>query len=494
LEELGSKPCEGIDGLTCLSVSVPLDHFDPANPETIDIVFAVAPATGERKGMYVQAFGGPGSEGLSRASRDFLPEQIQQHYDIVFFDQRGLGRSHPLECKDAYAAYFLHYLYETDNTGEEGYDTTEEQQAAIQNAKSFVDQCVAEIGIDPSRLRFFTTDQVAEDIESFRQAIGDDQFMLYGVSYGTAVAQAYARAHADHLAGLILNGTQDTTLSGDEIAFSQWEAFNTVLLEVFKACDADPGCSAMLDGNSQAAYDELARKLAEAPIVFHYSFPVGKKVQHNFTLHMLDYTVTYLLYGLNSRMELMRALAAAHDGDIFPMAELFFQVAKINSATGEYFGDPNFSDTLYYIVWCGDDPYYSGTPEERSARLMQAGQKLNGLVPRLDLDVLSLGLTCPFWPSAPAGPVTREPLKATGVPTFVLNATLDPATPFHEGKTVFGHLDLGFHLYVNGGGHGIYRRGFPCPDRYIEDFLVNGNLPAEHEIACDWGEAVIARQ
>ena len=73
LNELDGKPCEGVDGFTCVTIAVPLDHFDDANQETIDVVFAVAPATGERKGMFVQAFpGGPG--GVRRAFDPGLQE------------------------------------------------------------------------------------------------------------------------------------------------------------------------------------------------------------------------------------------------------------------------------------------------------------------------------------------------------------------------------------------------------------------------------------
>jgi pimeloyl-ACP methyl ester carboxylesterase len=493
LKELGGERCEANPNFTCVTISVPLDHFDPANPETIDVVFAVSPAKGERKGMYVQAFpGGPGGEGISYATTFFFPPRILAAYDIVYFDQRGVGLSNPLECRKAYAGYFLEYLNTDDTVGEEGYDTPEEQRAAIQAARSFVDECVAEIGIESAKLQFFRTDQVAEDIESFRQAIGDDQFMLYGVSYGTAVAQAYARAHSDRLSGLILDGTQDTTQTGDEIAFSQMEAFNTVLLEVFKACDADADCSADMGGSSQAAYDELAQKLARAPMAYDFPLSNGKEVKRLFTFNMLDYTVSYQLYSLTSRWELMRAVASAKGGDLLPLARLFYENANIDPESGNYLGDENFSDTMYYIVWCSDDAYYSGTSEQRSARLMEDGQKLNGLVPRLDLDVFPLGLTCAFWPSAPAAPDNRGPLKAEGVPSFVLNATLDPATPFHEGKTVFENLDNGYHLYVEGGLHGIYGWGEACPDRYIEDFLVNGTLPEKREIVCDWGSAVIS--
>jgi pimeloyl-ACP methyl ester carboxylesterase len=491
LKELGGKPCKGAASFTCVTLTVPLDHFDSNNPETIEVVFAIAPAEGERKGMYVQAFpGGPGGEGISLATANPFPSQVRKNYDIVFFDQRGVGLSNPLECKEAYAGYFLEYLNLVDSIGEEGYDTPEEQTTAIENAKSFVDQCIQEIGIDPAKLKFFNTTQVAEDIESFRQAIGDDKFMLYGVSYGTSVAQTYARAHSDHLAGLILDGTSNTTLTGDEIAFSQMEAFNMVLLEVFKACDANAECSKDLEGGSQAAYDELAQKLADGPIEYEYRAG-GKTTKRLFTFNMLDLTTSFQIYSLEGRMDLMRAVADANAGNMLPLVRLYYQNASIDARTEKYLGNSYFSDTMYYIVWCSDDAYYSGTPEERSAKLMEEGQKLVGLIPRIDLDVFVLGLTCPFWPGAPASPDGLEPLKAEGVPTFVLNATLDPATPFQEGKTVFENLDNGYHIYVKGGPHGILGYGFSCPDKYIRDFLLRGTLPEEREIVCDWGEGVI---
>lgn len=492
LDELGGTPCKNAASFTCVTITVPLDHFDSANPETIEVVFAVATARGERKGMYVQAFpGGPGGEGISYASTGYFSSSVLASYDVVFFDQRGLGVSNPLECKTAYANYFLGFINSDDSIGEEGYDTPAEQQDATQKAESFVQKCIDEIGIDPAKLKFFNTDQVAEDIEAFRQAIGDDKFMLYGVSYGTSVAQTYTRVHADRLLGLILDGTQDTTLSGNEIAFSQMEAFNVVLYEVFKACDANDGCSKGMPNGSQAAYDELAQKLADAPIAFEYPVTSQRKEKHFFTFNMLDFTVSYQMYAQSSRFDLMRAIADAKTGNMIPLAKLFYENAHIDPASGEYMGSPDFSDTLYYIVWCSDDAYYSGTSEERSAQLFQEGQKLVGLIPRLDLDVFVLGLTCAYWPSAPTNPKAVEPLKAEGVPTFVLNATLDPATPFHEAKTVYENLDNGYLLYVEGGPHGILGWGYSCPDFIIDDFLVNGILPDQRETRCDWGNAII---
>lgn len=491
LERLGGAPCEENPDFICVTVQVPLDHFDAANTETIGVVFAVAPAEGERFGMYVQAFpGGPGGEGVSTGGLNWYDDGILEHFDLVFFDQRGVGLSDPLACPTAYAQDFLSYLNENDTAGLEGYDTPAEQQAAIDQTKVFVNGCIAEIGIDPARLRFYGTDQVAEDIESFRQIVGDEKFWLYGVSYGTAVAQTYAAAHPDRLAGLILDGTIDLTLTGEQGALAQEKAFDQVLVAVLEACDEDQACAAEFGGDAVAVYDRLAEKLASQPIAYQYPLPSGEKVQKSFTFNQLEFTTAYQMYSIGSRMLFLRALAAADQGDIVPMARLLHEQGTVDPATGNYLGDPTFSDTMFFGVNCTDDSYFSGTQEERLSQTIEAGQASNGTVPRLDGSIYT-GLYCAYWPSAPTDVIQRAPLTAPGVPTFVLNATLDPATPFEQGKTVFENLEDAYHLYVEGGPHSIYGYGYECPDDFIADFMVNGALPPEREIVCEWDPAVI---
>jgi hypothetical protein len=39
--------------------------------------------------------------------------------------------------------------------------------------------------------------------------------------------------------------------------------------------------------------------------------------------------------------------------------------------------------------------------------------------------------------------------------------------------------------------HSIYGWGEACPDDYVTNFLVDGELPTEREIVCDWDPAVI---
>ena len=491
LNRLGGQPCEEKPEFTCVTIQVPLNHFDTANSETLDIVFAVLPASGERLGMYVQAFpGGPGGEGVSNAVTFFYSDPILEHFDIVFFDQRGIGLSDPLACPKAYAEDFLGFLNGTDQAGIEGLDTPEEQQEAINSARTFVETCVAETGVDPARLSFYGTDQVAEDLEAFRRIVGDEKFWLYGVSYGTAVAQTYAAAHPEHLAGLILDGTIDMTLSGEEGALAQEKAFDEVLVAVLEACDQDDACAAELGGDALSVYDNLAAQISENPISYELPVPSGGKVSKTFTFNQLEFTTAYQMYSIGGRMLFLRALAAAKEGNMVPLARLLHEQATLDPATGAYIGDPTFSDTMFYSVNCTDDAYYTGTQDERIAQVIETGQESNGTVPRLDGSIYT-GLSCAFWPSAPQDAVEREPLTAEGIPTFVLNATLDPATPFEQGKAVFERLDNGYHLYVEGGPHSIFGYGETCPDDYITNFMVNGELPSEREIVCTWDPAVI---
>jgi len=491
LDELGGAACKETPDFTCVTIQVPLNHFDAANTETLDVVFAVSPATGKRMGMFVQAYpGGPGGEGISSGGLSWFSDAVLEHYDIVYFDQRGIGLSNPLSCPKAYEANFMVYLNASDKAGQEGYDTPAEQKQAIDDARTYAENCVAEIGIDPAKLAFFGTDQVAEDIESFRQAIGDDKFMLYGVSYGTAVAETYAAAHPDHLSGLVLDGTINLTLNGEEGSISQEKAMDKVLVATLKACNADALCAADMGGDAVAVYDKLAKQISEKPLAYEFPLPSGEKVKRTFTFNQWEYNAAYQMYSLSGRMMYLRALAAANRGNFIPMASLTYQNLTVDPATFAYIGDDTFSDTMFLSVLCTDDSFFSGTQEEKIAKTIAAGQASNGTVPRLDGSVYT-GLSCAFWPSSPKDVATTKPLVAEGVTTFVLDATLDPATPFEEGKAVYENLADGYFLYVEGGRHSIYGFGYDCPDKYITDFMVDGTLPENRETLCkEWGTNV----
>src|SRR5690606_31731819 len=115
--------------------------------------------------------------------------------------------------------------------------------------------------------------QAIEDLEVFRQIIGDEKFWLYGESYGTQFAQTYAAVHGEHLAGLILDGTVDLTLSGTEYYVQQAQAFSDTLTATLSACNEDPACAEQMNGDAIAAYDNLVARLSHKPIHFKFVTP-----------------------------------------------------------------------------------------------------------------------------------------------------------------------------------------------------------------------------
>ena len=230
LKRLGGYPCPESD-FTCVKVSVPFDHFDPNDSRTFDVVFAVLPATGQRKGMFVTSVGGPGGSGLLSADNytSYFDPSIPENFDIVFFDQRGINESNGLYCAQAAVDFYL-----------AGGDaaTSEGEQRLLDVSQTFVNDCITEIG-DASLLPYLDTTQAVEDLEDFRVLMEDEKFWLYGESYGTQFAQTYAAAHAGHVAGLVLDGVVDLTLTDIEFLKGQAAAFNEVLLATLEGCHAD---------------------------------------------------------------------------------------------------------------------------------------------------------------------------------------------------------------------------------------------------------------
>jgi pimeloyl-ACP methyl ester carboxylesterase len=477
LASLGGTPCPDSD-FTCVRLSVPLDHQHPADGRTLRVAFGVLPASGERKGMFVTVTGGPGSSGVALADSyaSALDPEILAHFDVVFFDQRGVGLSGGLTCPQAATAF---YLADWEAI------TPEQEGRLMSSAQAFVEGCTAELS-DPELLPYLGTGQAIEDLETFRQLMGDEEFWLYGESYGTQFAQTYAAAHPEHLAGLILDGTVDLTLSGPDFLAAQARAFNSVLLDTLQSCDEQGAChQAMGQRSAQAVYDELAARLRQSPLPFDFHLPSGGTAGRELTFSDLESAAAGYLYSEASRMIFLRALADyARDGDLAPMARILYESLSIDPETLRPAPDPTFSDAVYYAVECQDYAYFSGTPQERAEAYLRAGDSLENSLHQM-ASIFYGDLPCAFWPEARQDPARPAPLAAEDIPTLVLNATTDPATPLSGARAVFSGLDQGRLVVERGGPHVLFGWGKPCVDDLVTAFLVRDRLPTLAETVCD---------
>jgi pimeloyl-ACP methyl ester carboxylesterase len=466
LEDLDASLCPN-SVFTCVTLDMPMDHFDATDERTIPVTFAVLPATGERQGAFVTATGGPGSSGIAAADSytEALDPAIPESYDSVFFDQRGVAMSGGLSCPQAAAAY-----YRVDATTALGVD----QETLTSAASVFADNCVAEMG-DPDILPYLGTDQAAEDLEVFREVLGYDKMVLYGESYGTQLAQTYAAAHGEQLTRMILDGTVDLTLEGLDFFHQQAAEFGQTLQSTLDYCATDEFCATDLRVTPDQAYDQLFALLVEGPLTAQFPLPGGGFEERAFGLGDLEAVASGQMYSEDDRMMFLRALAAhSGRGDLVPLLRLLYLNLGIDAGSEAVLEDPTYSDAIYYAVECLDYHYPGSTPDETAQAFFTAGTDVN----ESRLGILFYGdLPCAFWPNATKDATRPEPLVAAGVPTVVLGSTADPATPYRQGVDVSERLDEGYLISQQGGPHVIFGRGNECPDDPVSAFILEGRPP-----------------
>ena len=477
LDDFGGVPCFDGSAFTCVTIEVPLDHFNSADKRTIPVVFAVLPASGTRKGMFVTATGGPGTSGVLSADyySSGFDASILESFDIVFFDQRGVGLSGGLTCPEAAAEY-----YQQDARGV----TRKQEKALKKTASAFATDCVNELG-GSELLPYLGTKQAVEDLEVFRQIVGDEKFWLYGESYGTQYSQTYAAVHSDHLAGLILDGTVDLTFTGTEYYSQQAQAFNDTLVASLSACNDDSACLEQLNGDAVKAYDKLAARLSKGSLSFRFPLPEGGFDKRQFTLSDLEYVAASQMYGESDRMLFTRALASyASNADLIPLARLLYLDLVVDPQTLEVIPDPSYSDAIFYGVECQDYGYPGATPNEKAENYLKTMDPFESSIPRL-ASIIYGDLPCAYWQNATSDLARPDYLLAEGIPTLVLGATADPATPVSHGINVYQHLADGYLITTQGGPHVTFGYGNECPDALVTDFLVNGVVPAQRETVCE---------
>src|SRR5690606_8944112 len=125
--------------------------------------------------------GGPGGSGVEqvRDGVDYATSaQLQEHYDIVGFDPRGVGSSSAVSCYDD-PDELTEYLYEIVPF-ERG--SAEWLDVVAQGNAEFGADCLEHTG---ELLGHVDTVSAARDMDLLRAVLGDDTLNYLGYSYGT---------------------------------------------------------------------------------------------------------------------------------------------------------------------------------------------------------------------------------------------------------------------------------------------------------------------
>ena len=207
----GECPEEGYDGFECGVLTVPLDWDNLANPANAEIALTVKRASGKSRGYLSFNPGGPGESGMASAPAIWgeLPRQVQQRFDWVGWDPRGVGLSQPqlTGCIEA-QAQARSTSYAPPATGPVDWQAYTESYVA-----ALAPELAACLAINKDVAPYLGTYYVIRDLEAMRVALGAPKWNFWGMSYGTRIGYRYAREYPDKVRTLILDGSWSPNLT-----------------------------------------------------------------------------------------------------------------------------------------------------------------------------------------------------------------------------------------------------------------------------------------
>ena len=414
----------------CRVLDVPLDPAAPDGP-TIELFVAriAALSTSPQPDPLLIITGGPG-----QSTVDFYLqlrgafEQVRRDRDLILVDQRGTGRS---------AAGFA-----CDVPQDLALET-----AGAEELNRFVDRCLAALEHDP---RFYTTSVAVGDLDRVRAALELEQWNLYGVSYGTRVAQHYLRRFPERVRAVILDGVVPAEIAlGPEVAIFAQRALDAI----FARCGQEPECGTRF-GNLPVRFAELLARLRAQPVEAQAAAlagaPASEKDSASFGAAHLQALARFMSYSTQTAALLPLVFSEAHAGNYEP---LIAQAQTILRDLPEALSFP-----MSNAVVCTEDaPFMSVS------------------IPGLDATFLGTAIVdalsniCARWPAGVLDDDFKQPV-VSDQPVLLLSGEADPVTPpEYAERAIAGGLTNSVHLIGRAQGHGLAAVG--CVPRLMRAFL-----------------------
>ena len=382
--------------------------------------------------------GGPGQAAAQMAAEVreiFRP--LLRYRDIILVDQRGTGRSNPLECRTQ------------SNSLQE---LTESADRALARLK----KCLAGYDAD---VRFYTTTLAMDDLDDVRGYLGFDRINLYGGSYGTRAALVYVRQHGDRVRSMVLDGVAPTDM---RIPLFAARDAQRALDKLLTDCDADSACRSAQPGLA-ARVRTLLRRLAQSPARVEIMHPrTGIRESVTIEARVVASILFGALYSPLTASLVPALIARAEQNDFHSLLALAYASES---------GDENMSIGMQLSVLCSED----------ATRLTEADVDRESTGTVFGLHLIGGQLeACGIWPRGEVDAAFFSPV-ISDVPALILSGDLDPVTPPGWGQAVAQHLGNARHVTVPATGHGVV--GTPCGQELIRHFIERGTAE-DIDVSC----------
>jgi pimeloyl-ACP methyl ester carboxylesterase len=437
--------CPERPAFECTSVRVPLDRSGRVRGTIGLHVQRLISSRRHRRALMFFA-GGPGQAATPFAGEvaDEVARSARRHQFVVF-DQRGTGRSGALDCP------LLQRLGDVSG--------------ASRAFAAGVGDCGSRLG---ARRAFYGTTATLADIESVRRAIRADKLTLYGVSYGTYVAERYALAHPTRVDRLVLDSVVPPA-GVDDFQLSTFAAAPRVL----RALCARRACRSVT-GNPVGDVAALVARLRTKPVRGVVITRQGSR--RPAALSTSDALLDVLADGdLNDalRAGFPAAVRSALAGDAEPLLRL---AAIGRSQPADRLAEQ--SDGLFVATTCSDTPLPWPPLSPLAGRATALRAAAAALAPRAlaPFDSIaamrdSIGQECLRWPPTGTTPPSSRG-RLPNVPALLLAGQDDLRTPVEDAARVAATLPRARLVTLAGTGHDVEGSdNTGCVSRAVRNFL-----------------------
>ncbi|MCI0394914.1 MAG: alpha/beta hydrolase [Chloroflexi bacterium] len=433
--------------VACGYLTVPEDRSQPDSP-TIRLHVGIfrTPSDDPAPDPIIYLEGGPGGNALEPVSLIFNRRfaRFLENRDFIMVDQRGTGLSEPaLDCPEVTK---LGYELLDDDIGvEEGLELQLEAIFACHDR-------LEEEGIN---LAAYTSAANAADLNDLRQALGYEEWNLFGLSYGTRLAQTIMRDHPEGIRSVILDSVYPVQL---DLYTAVPENASRAFQVLFEGCAADPACNAAYPDLENVLF-EIVDELNASPVLIEITNPL---TQESYDALLNGDSLVGFLF------------ASLYSAEIIPvLPEIIYDAREGNFDTlaliqGSFLLNADFvSMGMQFSVQCGEEIPFSD--EEEVAAAAEAHPELENFIdsaPNLGAGIFAV---CENWGAQEATAIENEPVLSN-INTLILAGEYDPITPPAWGQLVSENLSNSFYLEFPGVGHGVSISG-ECPLSVVLSFL-----------------------
>ena len=436
---LEDRDCESesLADWQCYSLIVPLDWDDLDDTRTASIAMAVKPASGpnrSRIGAMTFNPGGPGVTGLASAAaiQGELPAQVQRRFDFVAWDPRGVGLSTPqLSGCGVTPPPEPDNPYEPPATGPVDWRAFTETYVA--SMAPVLTDCYER---NPNAAPYLGTWQVIHDLDAMREALGEEQWTYWGMSYGTRIGYWYAREFPNRLRAFTLDGSWPANMG-----LRTWAGMDT-----WSFAYATEQFGSQFGKKMPAKFNRVLNGLNRQTIV-----DGDQEITRWQILPAIYTNISYqIMYP-----DIVDVINGAYQALFHPNANKAARaVSKMKRALDklEETPDPS-SGFVIYMVNCAD---LDGRPSLDSAAAMaQSAYENNSVL--AGLTVMGKATFCEGLPES----MVRKPANiarpyAMATPPIIINSIGDTRTPWWGGKQLSGYLAGSTFITYEGTQHVTY--------------------------------------